>query len=130
MPDLVFLEMTNEVPAQVRRQQRNFCTCLLHPTFTEQSLSGFNRFTDSFGVVSFGNRHQLDVFHGPTSFHSRLRDLLAHVLEILRDRIHCEASAAADAYYFFTLMLGTSTATTSGVYCPGVALFNLRRRSS
>src|SRR5207248_5565060 len=100
MPDLVFLEMANEVPTQVRRQQRNFCTCLLHPTFTEQILSGFNRLAHFLGRVCLRNRDELDVFYGTTSFHSRLRDLLAHMLEILRDRIHCEASAAADAYYF------------------------------
>src|SRR5438477_7540126 len=112
MPDLVFLEMANEVPAQVRWQQRNFCTCLLHPTFTEQILSGFNRLAHFLGRVCLRNRDELDVFHGPTSFHGRLRDPLAHVLEIVGYRTHLGASTAADAYYFSNSVLETSTATT------------------
>ena len=56
MPDLVFLEMTNEVPAQIGRQLGNLRARFLYATFAENLLPGFMRFTHALRIMRFCNR--------------------------------------------------------------------------
>ena len=63
VPDLVFLEMSDEMPAQIRRQLRNFGAGFLNAAFAEQSLPGFNRLAHFLGWMRLRDRDQLNVIN-------------------------------------------------------------------
>lgn len=86
--DFIFLQMSHKMPPQIRRQLRNFYSCLLHPTFAEQSLAGFNRLTNSLGLVRLGNRDKLNIINTARRFDCRLRDPFTNVREIFSDGTH------------------------------------------
>ena len=100
MANFVFLKMPHEMPSQIRGQLRNFCARFLDPAFAEQSLPRFNRLARFLGWVCLRYGDELDIFHDPTSFCSRVRDLLAHALEILRDRIHYRGARRSECLLF------------------------------
>ena len=89
VPNFVLLKMANEMPAQVRRQQRNLCPRFLHAAFTEQRLSRSNCFADFLGVVRLRNRNKLDLINCATSFRRRLSDLFGNTGEVFSNRTHC-----------------------------------------
>src|SRR5438309_5201411 len=68
MPDLIFLEMTDEMPAQVRRQLWNLYSRFLHATFAEQGLPGFIRLPHLLGWMRLRNRNKFDVINRTPSF--------------------------------------------------------------
>src|SRR6266576_3583504 len=90
VPDFVLLQMTNEMPSQAGREQRNFRARLLHPTFAKQSLTGLVRLVYFLGVVSFGNRHELDIVRRAAFFFSCIGNLRSHMLQVLRNFLHAE----------------------------------------
>ena len=61
MADLVLLEVSDEMPAQARRQEGNFGARLLHPAFAEEHLAGCGCGLHFLGRVGFRDRDQFDV---------------------------------------------------------------------
>ena len=61
--NLVLLQMANEMPAQTRRQFRNFCPRFLHATFSEQCLAHIMSSADFLRVVRLGDRDELDIIY-------------------------------------------------------------------
>jgi hypothetical protein len=86
VPDLVLLEMTDEVPAQVYRQFRNLDARFLHPAFAKQRLASVISGAHLFGVVRFRDRHELDLIQGTSAFLGRFRDLRLNALQIFGNR--------------------------------------------
>jgi hypothetical protein len=88
VPNFVFLEMSNEMPSQVRGKFRNLSACFLHAAFTEQSVSSFNHLLHPFCVVGFRNRYKVNLITGATGFHGSLSDLFANPFKIFGDCAH------------------------------------------
>ncbi len=88
MPDLIFLEMTDEMPPQIRWQLRNLHSRFLDAALTKQSMSPFNRFTDFLGIVRFRNCDELDLINCAASFRRCLRDSFANTFQIFLDFRH------------------------------------------
>src|SRR6267143_1791815 len=120
MPDFVLLKMSNEMPAQIRRQFRDFRSRFLNTTLAEQSLPSLDRLAYFLSRMRLCDGDKLNAPRSASNLRCRPRDLLAHPLEILRDRIHCRGGHifSVDAYYLFTSVLGTSTAATTALIVP------------
>src|SRR5436309_6073526 len=80
--------MTDEMPAQARREQRNFRTCFLDTAFAEQNLPGFVNRMHLLGVVGLGNRDELDFIRRASRFHRRIGDLHEDAFEIYGEIVH------------------------------------------
>src|SRR5215470_13016865 len=100
--------MTDKMPADLRRQLRNFCARFLNAAFTEQNLPGFNRLSHFVGGMRLRDRDQLNFICRSARFLRRARDLLAHTTEIFRDRTHYRR--VVSNAYLRTSVPGTSTA--------------------
>src|SRR6266550_510221 len=90
MPDFVFLQMANKVPAQARREQRDLGARLLHAAFAKQSLTSFIYRPHFLRVVRFGNRHELDIVRRAAFFFSCIGNLRSHMLQVLPNFLHAE----------------------------------------
>ena len=90
VPDFVFLQMSDKMPANTRRQFRNFYSCFLNAAFAKQCLTDFDRLAHFLSGMSLRNCNQLDVISRSTGFRRRLRDLFAHTIEIFSDFGHAE----------------------------------------
>src|SRR5437762_13320952 len=90
MPDFVLLKMSYEMPAQIRRQLRNFRPRFLNTTLAEQSLPSLDRLAHFFGRMRLSYCDQLDFFGNSASSRGCLSYLFAHAFEIFRDRVHAE----------------------------------------
>jgi len=88
VPDFVLLKMSYEMPAQIRRQLRNFRPRFLNTTLAEQSLPSLDRLTHFLGGMRLSYCDQLDFFGNSANSRGCLSDLFAHSLEIFSDRNH------------------------------------------
>ena len=70
---LVFLQTPDEMPAQRRRQQRNFCARLLHFALPKNFLTGIESGPHFFGLVRFRDRNQLNFIRRTAALFGRLR---------------------------------------------------------
>ena len=64
MPYLVLLEVADEMPVEVGREQRNLGACFLYLAFPEDSLASVQGQTNFVGIVPFGYSHERNIF-GP-----------------------------------------------------------------
>src|SRR5205823_5767417 len=80
--------MTDEMPAQGRREKRNFRTCFLDTAFAEQNLPGFINRMHLLGVVGLGNRDELDFIRRASGFPRRIGDLHEDAFEICGKIVH------------------------------------------
>src|SRR5436305_13851842 len=100
MTNFVLLQMSDEMPAQVRWKFRNFYSGFLHSTFAKQFLIGVDCLSHFRRFMRLRNRDEFNIVNRSPRFRRGLRNLLAHSLQIFSDRRHfVEASAAADTYY-------------------------------
>src|SRR5439155_9025443 len=76
-------------------------------------LPSLDRIAYFLGSMGLCDGDELNVARSASNLRRRPRDLLAHPLEILSDRIHCRGVRRGDAYYFSSSVVGTSTATTT-----------------
>ncbi len=90
MPDFVFLEMANKMPAKHRWQFRNLRSRFLDAAFTEELLSRVHCFANALGWMRLRDRHQLDRVSDATRLRRRSRNLFAHALDIFSDFAHAE----------------------------------------
>src|SRR5437016_1308303 len=88
MPDFVLLKMSNEMPAQIRRQLRDFRSRFLNTTLAEQSLPSLDRLAHFVGWMCLRDRDELNFARSASNLRRRSRDLLAHARKIFRDRSH------------------------------------------
>lgn len=86
--DFVLLEVTDEMPAQPRREKRNLGARFLHPIFAEKRLPGVDRRLDFLRRLRLRDRDQLDLVRQTTALSRRLRNLLPDTFEIDRDLLH------------------------------------------
>ena len=88
--NFVLLQMTNEMPPQVRWKFRNLSARLLHAAFAEQRVPRFNGFAHFLRRVRLGNRDEFDFIDSAASFRCSVRDLFAHAFEVFRNRAHAQ----------------------------------------
>jgi hypothetical protein len=118
VPDLVLLEMTDEVPAQVYRQFRNFDARFLHSAFAEQRLASVISGAHLFGVVRFRDRYKFDLIQWTSAFLGRFRDLRLNALQIFGNRhelIVVVEALVPSACLMDSMLATASTATTSAL---------------
>src|SRR6266576_4909209 len=88
MADLVLLEMTDEMPPQIRRQLGNFGPRFLNPAFAKKFLTCSDRLAHPACFMRFRHSYQLDVIQRPTCSLSSCRHLVANAFEIFCDGGH------------------------------------------
>lgn len=75
---LVRLQLADQMKLDIRifgAQSRPFGLGFLHPVFAEAPVPGFEERADRFGIMSFCNGDQFDVFRAPARQFRRARDI-------------------------------------------------------
>src|ERR1044072_1331391 len=80
-PDFIFLELSYEMPAQVRWQLWNFRASFRDPALAEKCLAGLDCLAYLLGWVRFRDRHEFNFISRAISFCGCFRDSVANALK-------------------------------------------------
>ncbi len=88
VPDLVLLQVSDEMPTQAGRKFGDLGACFLDLTFAEENLPGRRRRPHTLGWMRFGHGDQSDFLHRASALLRGLGNPVTHALEIFFDVVH------------------------------------------